>query len=44
MLIIDSHTHIFHPEAREKPGGLSAAEAAFRVIYGQGELDMPGPE
>ncbi len=44
MLIIDSHTHMFHPEAREKPGEVSAAEAAFRVVYGQGELRMPGPE
>jgi predicted TIM-barrel fold metal-dependent hydrolase len=43
-LIIDSHTHMFHKDARDDPLGVGEAEVAFRLTYGQGKFRMPSPE
>jgi predicted TIM-barrel fold metal-dependent hydrolase len=43
-LIIDSHTHMFQPEARHNPQGVSEEELAFRFTYGGGKFRMPPPE
>jgi uncharacterized protein len=44
VLVIDSHTHMFPPGARDNPDGVEAAEAAFRLMFGHGKSRMTGPE
>ncbi len=44
VLVIDSHTHMFPPQVRERPGELGDGEAAFRLMFGRGDQRMSDPE
>ncbi|MDD3717515.1 MAG: amidohydrolase family protein [Actinomycetota bacterium] len=44
MFVIDAHTHMFPAEVRERPGEVEDAEAAFKLMFGQGKSRMTGPE
>jgi len=44
MLIVDSHTHMFHPQARDNPSVVGDEEVAFRLMFGHGRSRMTGPE
>lgn len=43
MFIMDSHTHMFPPRARERPADLEAGEAAFKLMFGRGNQRMSDP-
>jgi len=43
MLVVDAHTHMFQPSARERPEGVGEEEAAFRLMFGHGGARMASP-
>jgi predicted TIM-barrel fold metal-dependent hydrolase len=44
MLVIDSHTHMFPPQVRDRPGGVEDGEVAFKLMFGDGRSLMASPE
>ncbi|WP_287154921.1 amidohydrolase family protein [Candidatus Solincola tengchongensis] len=43
-MIIDAHTHLFPPRARERPASVSEEEIAFRLLFASGGQRMVSPE
>ncbi len=43
-MVIDAHTHLFSPRARERPASVSEEEVAFRLMFGHGGQRMVTPE
>jgi len=43
-LIIDVHTHLFPPRAREKPASVGEEEAVFRLLFASGAQRMVSPQ
>ncbi len=43
-LVIDSHTHLFPPRARERPSSISEEELAFHLMFADGKQRMVTPE
>lgn len=43
VFIIDSHTHVFPPEVRERPSSVEEEEAMFHLMFGHGRSRMVGP-
>lgn len=44
MMVIDSHTHMFPPDVRERPSEAGEGEAAFGLMFGKGLSRMADPE
>ena len=44
MLVLDAHTHMFQPFAREHPARVGDAEPAFVLMFGHGKSRMASPE
>ncbi len=43
-VVIDAHTHLFPPAARERPTEVSEEEVAFRLMFSHGGQRMVSPE
>lgn len=43
-MVIDSHTHLFPPRARENPSSVSEEELAFHLMFSAGGQRMVSPE
>ncbi|MGQ9705187.1 MAG: amidohydrolase family protein [Actinomycetota bacterium] len=43
-LVIDAHTHLFPPRARENPSSISGEEMAFHFLVASGRQRMVSPE
>jgi len=42
--VLDSHTHMFPAQVRERPGDVEPAEMAFKLMFGRGKARMSSPE